>query len=366
MWLQLARNIKREITKMTSLHYAPRRDDTGSAFLAVLFFVMLIGLVAGTVGMMLGGDLHQSHRIITRAKARHIADGAAYQALGFVADDPDTLANPPTAMITGSMGEGTYSVSIQPISGGVAAEATGTVDNVTETVRVYLRAPNYGAALAVGIFANGDIIGHGNGYVENGTHSNQNTELWGSIEVRGDADSVGTTTLKGAASVTGTPRSGVARVAFPPLDFAHYYQIADANNQVYDGDMELKGTYNPPGGVMWINGNVDTKGTTTINGAVFATGNIEDHGKTTLNQYNGFPALASENGYISFHGKSTFEGLIYTKTGNVYLHGSTAITGAVIAWGDVDSHGNWGQLDYQLQQPKLEDDNTVEFVAWEY
>ncbi|MCF7855214.1 MAG: hypothetical protein K9N51_10495 [Candidatus Pacebacteria bacterium] len=351
---------------MLVCNYRSQPDARGSAFIAVLFFVMLIGLVAGTVGMMLGGDLHQSHRVITRAKARHIADGAAYQALGFVADDPDTLNNPPTAMITGSMGEGTYSVSIQPISGGVSAEAIGTVDDITETVRVYLRAPNYGAALAVGIFANGDIIGHGNGYVESGTHSNQSTEFWGSIEVRGDADSVGTTTLKGAANVTGTARSGVRRVAFPPLDFDYYYEIAKANNQVYTGDMVLKGTYNPPGGVMWVDGNVDTQGTTTINGAIFATGNIEDHGKTTLIKHSDFPALASENGFISFHGKSTFEGLIYTKTGNVYLHGNTGITGAIIAWGDVDSQGNWGQLDYQLQNPKLEDDNTVEFVAWEY
>lgn len=340
--------------------------DDGSALLGVLFFVMLIGLAAGSLTVLLRQDLHMNRMLVNRSKAREIADGAAFQALGYLAHDMTNLHTPPSAMTAGTLGDGTYTVQLQNVAGGAAAVSQGTVDGITQQVKVYMRFPDYQAALMKGIFANGDIIGHGNGYVENGTHSNQDTGFWGNVEVRGDADSVGTTTLVGNSRVSGQARSNRPRIAFPPLNFDHYYQIALANGQVYSGDLELRGTYNPPGGVMWVDGDVRTKGNTTINGAVFATGNIEDHGRTKQNKHGDLPALASENGYIAFYGRSEFEGLIYTRTGNVSLYGTTKIAGAIIAWGDVDSYGNWGQLDFNLENPELEDDGIVEVVAWEY
>lgn len=333
---------------------------------------MLIGLAAGSMGMMLQQDVFTMRRVVNRMKAREIADGAAHQALGFIANDPSQITMPSAELTGGTMGEGTYNVTLQDVGGGVKAIiAQGSVDNVSQTVKVYLRYPDFAFALQRGIFANGDLIGHGNGTVKNGTHSNQNTDFHGNVEVQGNASSTGTTTLQGAARVTGTVTSGAPRVSFPELDFDHYYQIALQNGQVFYGSGKnnvymLTGNYSPPGGVMWVVGNVDTKGNTNINGAVFATGNIEDHGKTRQTKFGEHPALASHSGYISFHGNSRFEGLVYAKSGSVFLHGSTAIVGSICAFGDVDSKGNWGQLDYQEQNPQLENDLIVKVLAWEY
>jgi hypothetical protein len=342
-------------------------NDRGSAFLAILFFIMLIGLAAGSMGVMLSQDLFTNRRIVDRSKAQQVADGAAQQAIALMIDDITNLTTPSSEMQSGTMGDGTYNVAVSNVGGGVyAVTAQGTVNSLTRTVKVYVRLPTAGLAFTRGIFANGDLIGHGGGYVANGTHSNQDSDFHGNIEVRGDASSCGTTSLAGAATVTGTASSGAARIDFPELDFDHYYNIAVANGEVYVGDMVLSGTYSPPGGVMWIIGNVDTKGTTTINGAIFATGNIEDHGKTTLNQQGDLPALVSRDGYISFHGKSRFEGLIYTASGQVILHGSTAITGSIVSFGAVDSQGNWGQLDYNEQDPEIKNDAVIKVLAWEY
>jgi len=346
---------------------ADKADSRGSALLTILFFVMLIGLAAGSMGVMMSRDLFTNRRIVDRSRAQEVADGAAQQAVALIVDDISNLLTPSSELQSGNIGGGTYSVNISSVGGGISMiAAQGTVNDVTRTVKVYVRAPTSGLAFMRGIFANGDLIGHGNGYVDNGTHSNQDSDFHGNIEVRGDASSSGTTALQGAARVTGTASSGAPRIDFPELDFDHYYNIALANGQVYVGNRVLSGTYSPPGGVMWIIGNVDTKGTTTINGAVFATGNIEDHGKTTLNQQGDLPALVSRDGFISFHGKSRFEGLVYTASGNVYLHGSTRITGSIVSFGDVDGYGNWGQLDYQAQDPQVKDDAVIKVLAWEY
>ena len=351
------------------------RTESGSAFLAILALVLIIALTAGSVGMMLRQDAKNNKLIVERIQARQVADGAAQQALAMIADDFDRATNPTSEMTSGTIGDGSYTVDIQSISGNISVIlADGTVGDKTERVKVFFRFPSSGEAFQKGVFANDDFIASGGGSlgaVNHGSHSNQNTELKGHVEVRGDADSVGTTTVKGAASVDGTARSGVDEINFPLLDFDHYYNIASSNGEIYtaggSGRYDMKNTtYTPTGGVMWVVGDVKISGHTTINGALFATGDIHQAGQCELNQIGTLPAFVSRDGdiHLTGHGAS-LEGLVYAASGRIDVTGYHRIYGGLIAWGEVFTRGNFGVLDYVAQDPETAGSEVVEILAWE-
>ena len=342
-----------------------RKFEKGSAFITIFFFMTLVGLAASSMGIMLQGDMHLSRRVVDRLQAYEIARGAAERGLAYIVDNIENISTPCREMQEGTLGSGTYKVYIEKFGGGdfgLVAEAT--VGDVVQKVKVYGRYPDEKEAFMRGVFSNGDLIGHGNGTVENGTHSNQNSDFFGSINIEGNASSSGSTSMRGAANATGTVSSGAPRITFPELDWNHYYDIAAANGEVYVGDQTLKGTYNPSGGVMYVVGNVDTT-SAIVNGMVICTGTFEDHGKTVIKAPQGEPAIAARNGHVDFHGKSAVEGLVYTGGGDVYMHGNTQITGSVIVWGTYDSYGNWGQLDYMETDPELTSSSTIKVLVWE-
>jgi hypothetical protein len=333
-----------------------------------MFCLMIVTLVSAGMSTMIRNDMQMNKMIIQRAKALEIADGAAHQALAMIALTPNQPVMLPSSMAAGTLGEGSYTVEQSEVAGGVAALlATGTVAGATQRVKVYAQRPSFFTALSKGIFSNGSIDISGNGLLRNGSHSNQDTIVWGSCEVQtGSVDSVLTSTTGGAANIaSGQVNSSVPRVSLPELDFDHYYTIARANGQIYIGDKTLKGTYAPPGGVMWVVGNVTIQGTTDFTGMLVATGDIYQAGSCTQTPVNGMPALVSRNGKIDFQGNGSFRGLIYTRSGIVDIHGNSTIKGSIMSWGNVLCRGNWGLIDYEETTPQLLDDPRVRVLAWE-
>ncbi|MFO7820663.1 MAG: hypothetical protein R6V56_01180, partial [Lentisphaeria bacterium] len=208
------------------------------------------------------------------------------------------------------------------------------------------------------------------GDLAHGTHSNSNSTLKGHVTVKGDADSVGATNVKGAATVDGTINSGASSITFPKIDFDYYYNVAASNGEIYTpsgGKMNITGgTYSPAGGVMWVVGEVKISGDTTINGALFATGDIHQAGQCTVNKVGDLPAFASRDGDIHLTGSGgSIEGAVYAASGRIDVTGYHRIQGSLIAWGEVFTRGNWGILDFVRENPKLEGGNTVEILAWE-
>ena len=338
----------------------------GSAILVGIFALMVVGLVAGGVTAVLTQRRHTQKLLIERTKATEVAEGGAARVLAVLAAQPDTVTEPPADKLTGQILEGSYQAEVTQVGGNVfGVVSTGTVRETSATVKVYLDVPSAYFALDKGIFANGSIDASGNGTLHNGSHSNQSTIYMGNCEVFGDVDSVGTSTTQGSADVQGTVRSGVQRVDFPRLDLDHYYNIASDNGQVLVGDQTLKGTYNPPGGVMWVVGNVRIKATTTITGMLVATGDIEQVGRCVQTQVGANPALATRDGNIWLRGNGTFQGMIYADTGWVDVSGATDLTGCIVAWGDVRTRGNWGVLDFAEQNPELSGEDQLSVVAWE-
>ena len=343
-----------------------RARERGGAFLLGIFALMVVGLVAGGVTLLLSQRRHMQKQLIERTKAIEIAEGGAARVLAALASQPESVTEPPQDMLSGTILEGTYQAEVRQIAGNVfGVVSTGTVKETSETVKVYLDVPSVFFALEKGVFANGDIDASGNGTLDNGSHSNQSTIYMGNTEVFGDVDSADTSTTSGHATVHGDVRSGAPRVRFPEIDLNHYYETARDNGQVIMGDQTLRGTYNPPGGVMWVVGSVTIRATTRITGMLVATGDIDQAGKCIQTQVGGNPALVSRDGNIRLRGNGTFEGMIYAVSGWVDVRGRTDLTGCIVAWGDVWLRGNWGVLDYAEQHPELSGDDKLSVVAWE-
>lgn len=331
-----------------------------------IFALMVVGLIAGSVTALLSQRRHMQGQLIERTQAAEIAEGGAARVLAALASNPESVTDPPADKLTGHILDGSYRAEVKQIAGNVfGVVSTGTVRETSETVKVYLDVPSAFFALKKGVFANGDIDASGNGALDNGSHSNQSSIYMGNCEVTGDVDSVDTSATSGHAVVHGDVRSGAPRVRFPEIDLNHYYETARDHGQVIMGDQTLRGTYNPPGGVMWVVGDVTILATTSINGMLIATGSIDQRGKCVQTQVAGKPAVAARDGNIRLRGNGTFNGMIYAQSGRVDVEGSTALTGCIVAWGDVGLRGNWGVLDYAEQNPELSGDDKLTVVAWE-
>ncbi|MCF7854457.1 MAG: hypothetical protein K9N51_06655 [Candidatus Pacebacteria bacterium] len=347
-------------------------DDRGSAFLGALFCAFLVTTAAAAMYSMFTEEMHTNKIIEQRIKAQEVATGAAARALAFAATDFNNLISPPATMTAGQLGEGSYTVDITVLGDAYfMIHATGSVGDMTQAVKVYTRSPYDPRAFQRAIFSNSDVLMSGGGSVkcnlENGSHSNANTDMSGHVHVAGNASSVGLTSLRGGAVVDGDVQSGVPRIKFPQLDFDHYYNIAQGNGEVHVGDASLKGTYSPAGGIMWVVGDVHISSHTVIHGALFATGSIHQAGKCDIYQVATLPAMVSRDGNIHLSGQSdTMSGIIFAASGTVDLTGEHAIKGAIIAWGDIFTRGNWGVLDFEGDKPVLDDESRLEILAWEY
>ena len=345
--------------------------ECGTALLGALFCVMLVAFAAAAMYTLFGQELFTNRLIEERIKAQEVATGAAARALAYAAADTDYLVSPPSEMTSGSLGSGAYSVEIAVLGDAYyMIRATGTVGNSSQQVKVYTRSPYDPRAFRQAIFANGKVKMSGGGnvntHLESGSHSNEDTSVSGHVQILGDANSVGATTVKGKASVGGVVRSGAPRIKFPRLDFDYYYNIAKANGEVHVGNVNLKGDYSPSGGVMWVIGDVKISSHTAIDGALFATGDVHQAGHCTINQEGTLPAIVSRDGNIFLSGQSkSMTGIVYAASGQVDVSGAHAITGMIIAWGDVITRGSWGVMDYKGDKPELDDEARLEILAWE-
>jgi len=340
--------------------------NRGTAMIAAMFCLLLTSLTAASMSILVKQQLNMGRLLMARNQAKEIAEGALSQALADMSLSPTKTLS--AGVMNGALGEGTYDVTLTPISGNLSVlAATGTVDTIGQTIKTYVLKPTFYLALNKGIFSNDYIDVYGNGTIYNGTHSNTWSQMQGNCTIAtGSMDSVGISDINGAACVvSGIIRSGVSRLTMPQLDFSYYNEIAIANNQVRTGPCTITGDITPPGGVIWVVGDVTLK-KCTINGSVFATGSIQTQGQSSvISPSNKFPALASVNGIIDFQGGSLYKGMVYAKTGYVDCHGNCTIKGSIIAFGFVLCHGNWGVLDYEASDPILLDDPKVHVLAWE-
>ncbi len=354
-----------------------RRREKGSALITLLFFAVIISLAAGNIADMARRQLHLSSLIIDRTGAQQIAEGAAHQALAYVAQNQDNIGFLPSHLRNGDMGNGQYDVEIE-LSGDdyFSITSTGTVRDQSRTVRVHARAPTEGLAFAYALFSNGVIDGAGTGEVSGGDtgegniHANQDIIITGSAFISGNATASGT--IVGSDNIGGSVSEGQPPISYPQLDLEHYRQIAEDNNQIHDGDLDLSSSRTPPGGVLWVNGDVHVGGggrnnPATFTGLLIATGDIKQASHYRHYQKDDLPSMISRDGNIHLSGQTQhLEGLVYTGSGRIKFSGGSGFRGAIMAWDKIDLKGNWDVVEYDLQEPELEEgDERIQVLAWE-
>lgn len=199
--------------------------------------------------------------------------------------------------------------------------------------------------------ANGSMTGNGVQTIHGNVSSS--TEIdFPHIEGIANAPSV--------SGTVGTEKEGaVSPVIIPNIDLTPYYNAALASSAVSNNNVTLSGTYSPPGGILWVNGDI-TFESGTFTGCFIATGNIytgTGNGTYTFRPVNQYPTLVCRDGDMTWQGGNgslvDFQGLVYLKTGSLDKSGNGDVNGlgSIIAAGGISKNGGWSGMLYQDSTP---------------
>lgn len=372
---------------MKTLLNTIRGSNNGSALVTVMGVILLIAVVGAGMVTLGRQQIYSARRMRDYAKAQIIAESGANAAYSLLKTNFAARTNPDNFPLT-SFGDGTYDATVVSVSSNLASiTSTGVCGLARAVVRVDIK--NYPLATSNGApiqgqspygFAvlSGGYLGwsggsdlqmsngwmHGNGYYA----ANGNNSIFGNIESCTSIGMVGGAQITGtgrapsiSGGTVGTPVVGpVPLVSIPDIDLAPYYAAAQAQGQVFNTATKyLSGNVSPPGGIMWVNGNISmAEGNYT--GCFIATGSIElqtASANSSINntKVNKYPVLVSRDGNILVKQAKmwTFNGLVYVKTGSFDKQGNGDVvgTGAIIAAGNVTKNGGWTAMLYSDPTP---------------
>jgi hypothetical protein len=255
-------------------------------------------------------------------------------------------------------------------------KSKGTYQTVSETVVLDVHlfggsGPGGSSAFGFAVLADGEISWTGSGVFNGGSsiHANGLFTQAGCGELNAQVTSSTRVTLKGESGfidgdvtapevtgktdkITGThTESSLGRVELPELDLMPYYNEALANGQVYEGSRTLSHAFTPPGGIMWVNGDLTISGPDDITGCFIATGDIHCSGSGNHHKVDSYPGFVSRDGSIKFSGSGRYEGLVYARIGDIEIVGSGIFDGAIMCGGDFKKAGVSTLFNYWVSVP---------------
>lgn len=361
-------------------------DRTGAALFTVMGIVFALCIVMGAVIAASSQRTFMARKLGDRTRALVIAEAGASEAYTILSTN-FALRTDPAAFPVTAFGGGTYDVTVTPLDDNMALiTSTGVCGIAQESVILNVKnfpagtgstppsnIPNwpanvYGFAVVAG--GNMSFVGNMDMNTSNGwIHANGSMYGNGVQTIRGNVSSsvsldFPNITGEGAApSVSGNIGTqvvgNVPLVTIPDINLTPYYNSASNYGQVFTtGTKSLSGTVSPPGGIMWVNGNIEF-GNGTYTGCFIATGNIEmkttGNGTIENNKVAGYPILVSQNGYILIKQAKTwtFQGLVYCKTGYFDKQGNGDVfgRGTIMAAGNVSKNGGWSGMIYEDSTP---------------
>ncbi len=347
-----------------------KNNQRGTVFLTTMICVFLMTLTGGYLYKMSAYNSNFANRLQKSTQAQMLAEAGLSRALSTIRASWSAASNASNFPLT-TLGPGTYDASVSTVSGRTLVSSVGTVQSVQRTVTAEIVQPsvdalNYAFAgggtgshiLDVGTGGSagtitGDIYGAGNFNLD-GPSSGGTLAITGSVYASQTVDTGTNTTVSGTTNSNWT-----TTVNFPTVDFNYYKTIAQANGQYFDSKTYADGTLpaNPPGGVIFINGDLSLVGTQTTTATLIATGNItmaksgSTYPRITVNQYSNYPAMMTQNGEITFTSTGNggaywvTTGLVYAGT-NIHItggnHDTFTFTGSILSRGEI-------QIDLQAQ-----------------
>ena len=200
--------------------------------------------------------------------------------------------------------------------------------------------------------ANGQFVMSGSNMFTANVFSCVKISMSGSSTISGDAMAP-SIILTGSGKITGAKTIGsVPQVAIPDIDLTPYYNWALSKGKVVNGNLNLSSSRDTiiPGGVLWVNGNINISGSMSVTGCIIATGNVTISGSGTLNRADKMPVIISTNGSVTLSGSGTITGLIFAQTGDIVKNGSGDLVGMLICKGNLTKTGSWS-FTYQKYLP---------------
>lgn len=255
---------------------------TKKGVVLILTFIIMITLTTITVYFlyMTSFQLKGSAFDVRSSQAFWLAEAGIQDVLYQLKNDSDYRDSPTT--VTGSLGQGSYSVTVSKNGSTYTLTSTGTVDVINRkiTQSVVTSATDFPDAFDYVVFGNtnADTL-----KIKNEVAISGNVYYDGDVEVEEDASV--TNGLVYADSVTGdgtyTAASGPPDPVptYPTFDTTWYDgEITTAEGQVA-GNWKLEGsaTYDLDGGTVYYNGKVTIKDNATITGTgtIVATGDVK-------------------------------------------------------------------------------------------
>lgn len=359
---------------------------SGVAMLTVLGIIFALCLLMGTVLVASSQRTFMAKKLGDRTRALVIAEAGATKAYTVLSTN-FALRTDPSAFPETAFGGGTYSVKITPVGSSMALiSSTGVCgvaqDSVVLNVKNYplgsggtggssipgWPASPYGFAIVSGgsmTWVGNIDLATSNGWM----HANSALSGNGQQRIRGNLSSsvsidfpyVDGTGMAPVVSgdIGTTVIASVPLVTIPNIDLTPYYNRALTNGQVFTGTKSLSGTATPPGGVMWVNGDINVSDG-SYTGSFIATGSILIQGgnaSARFEKVEKYPVLVSRDGGINVQGGDNslfaFHGLVYCKTGGFNKQGNGEVQGigTIMAAGNVDKNGGWSGMLYEDSTP---------------
>lgn len=214
---------------------------------------------------------------MTYAKALWLADAGLQQALYTLKNDVSYQNNPTT--INGSLGEGTYLVSVNKSGATYTFTSTGTVLSLQRQIQT--SAALSSSVLARSIHADGSIVDFA------GSSGIINANISCHVQVKNYE----------GMTIDGTVTDGYPMIN-PTLDFDYYKSLAQAAGQLVTGSYTFQnGTYT---GVWYVTRGVTIGDNAIINGSIFSDSDIQfanraNNVQITPSPLTNYPALAAKN-----------------------------------------------------------------------
>ncbi len=337
---------------------------SGNSLIVVVFVILLTSIVLSTMFISSRQRTFVLRRQSDRLQALVIAETGLHQAFRELARELDEDENDWAFPLEEDFSGGSYLVSISQPDGAdegvwllrstgvfrqhereVAALVARGRPSSDDSIQALL-GPYGNAALLAG----GQLRIGGNANIDigdNGAHANGSVVMNGNPRlVAGFLTSNGDVTARGNLTVGDIESNLPDPMALPSLDVQAFREYAIANGSHVSRNHRISGSNNvPPGGVLFVDGNVRMNAHALLTGMIIATGNITINGQASVSNPTDFPAVVSTNGNIRINGGAAIGGWVYAMNGEVRANGGAAGLVGIVASGDIDLRGGYSLVD---------------------
>lgn len=369
------------------------KERNGYVMVLVLMFILLATATTVTFTTMIRQDMELIGRAKTSEQARALAEAGVRHALVKLKNDGfDSRAN-----FSGSLDTGSYAVTYTEVGERTLLTSVGTVGDVSRRVSAEIES-NFPTALNKMFAGANDVKARGASKsatvnITGDIHANNDVELRamnkGEVNITGRVSATGivqegsrhynadnlddNVSINGQVSDSADIFEGEPRVIFPTFEFDKYKQEAIAAGDYYSGNQTFNNqNLSPTSGVIYVDGDVNFKGTCVLYGGVVAD-DVDVTGDLT--QYNSGDRnfIIAKTGDVLVNERLEVEEAIVSASRDVRTRAAGTeldVTGVMLAGRDMSF---WNvqtvvyythKLTHPSDLPGTSEDDRVRILSW--